>query len=109
MVYPPPPCSDETHATILITCKVCTQEDGQYMMQRVDSARCLACGDDEESIEHFLLHCPSYAHERWSMGPRTNSREKEETANIGNAARRPGHVHPPGELHRRYPSVQKQR
>jgi len=36
-------------------------------MGRVDSARCPACGDDEETPEHFLIHCPSYAHERWAL------------------------------------------
>lgn len=36
-------------------------------IQKVDSARCPACGDEEESIEHFLLKCPSYAHERWPL------------------------------------------
>ncbi len=34
---------------------------------RVDSARCPACGEDEESIEHFLLRCPNYAHKRWPL------------------------------------------
>jgi len=34
---------------------------------KVDSARCPACGEDEESIEHFLLRCPNYAHERWPL------------------------------------------
>jgi len=36
-------------------------------MRRVDSARCPACGDDEETPEHYLFHCPSYAHERWAL------------------------------------------
>jgi ribonuclease HI len=34
---------------------------------RVDKARCPACGADEETIEHFLLACPSYAYERWAL------------------------------------------
>jgi len=33
--------------------------------KKVDSARCPACGTDEESVEHFLLACPGYASERW--------------------------------------------
>ena len=41
-------------------------------MRRVDSARCPACGDDEETPEHFLLHCPSYTHERWALAQRAN-------------------------------------
>jgi len=36
-------------------------------MKRVDSARCPACRDEEESPEHFMLRCPSYAHERWAL------------------------------------------
>jgi ribonuclease HI len=28
-----------------------------------NSARCPACGDPRETVEHFLLHCPKYAHE----------------------------------------------
>ena len=35
--------------------------------KRVDSARCPACGADEETIEHFLLFCPVYAYERWAL------------------------------------------
>jgi len=33
--------------------------------KKVDSARCPACGADEESVEHFLLTCPGYMYERW--------------------------------------------
>jgi ribonuclease HI len=36
-------------------------------INRSDNAWCPACGEDEESIEHFLLRCPSYAHERWTL------------------------------------------
>ena len=36
-------------------------------MRQVDSTRCPACGDDEETLEHFLLHCPSYAHKIWAL------------------------------------------
>jgi len=36
-------------------------------MRQVDSARCPACRDDEETPEHYLLHCPSYVHERWAL------------------------------------------
>jgi len=34
---------------------------------KVDSARCPACGAEDETIEHYLLACPSYAHERWAL------------------------------------------
>jgi ribonuclease HI len=41
----------------------------QYLkrLKRADSARCPACGADKEDTEHFLLHCPGYAHERWAL------------------------------------------
>lgn len=40
-----------------------------YLKQfkRADSARCPMCGADNESIGHFLLTCPGYAHERWAL------------------------------------------
>jgi len=34
---------------------------------KVDSARCPACGADEENITHFLLNCPNYAYKRWNL------------------------------------------
>jgi hypothetical protein len=33
-------------------------------IRRVDSARCPACGADDENITHYLLNCLSYAYER---------------------------------------------
>ena len=36
-------------------------------IRRVDSARCPACGDEEETTEHFMLRCPIYTHERWAL------------------------------------------
>jgi len=41
----------------------------QYLKHigRVDSARCPACGEDTETMEHFLLRCKSYTHERWAL------------------------------------------
>lgn len=38
-----------------------------YRFKRVDNPRCPACGETEETVEHFLLHCPTYAHERWAL------------------------------------------
>jgi len=35
--------------------------------KRTGSSRCPACGAENESISHFLLICPSYAHERWLL------------------------------------------
>jgi hypothetical protein len=45
-------------------------------IQKVDSARCPACGEDEESIEHFLLRCPNYAYERWALARHTGKKRK---------------------------------
>ena len=38
-----------------------------HKFKRVDSPRCPVCGEKEESVEHYLLRCPVYAHERWAM------------------------------------------
>ena len=41
----------------------------QYLNRigRASSARCPACGDESESVEHLLLRCPNYAHKRWEL------------------------------------------
>jgi hypothetical protein len=38
----------------------------QYLNRigRVSSARCPACGNKSETVEHLLLRCPNYAYER---------------------------------------------
>lgn len=53
----------------------------QYLKRvgRIDSARCPACGADEETIEHFLLLCPSYAYERWALGMQARKLGKQLT------------------------------
>jgi hypothetical protein len=28
---------------------------------------CPACPEQNKTVEHFLLHCPGYAHERWAL------------------------------------------
>jgi ribonuclease HI len=38
-----------------------------YKFKLVDSPRCPACGAAVETIHHFLIRCPSYAHERWPL------------------------------------------
>jgi hypothetical protein len=40
----------------------------------VDSPRCPACGDPKETVEHYLLSCPAYAHERWALGKSTKNK-----------------------------------
>ena len=41
----------------------------QYLFRigKVDSARCPACGDEQETTEHLLLRCQSYTHKRWAL------------------------------------------
>ncbi len=51
-------------------------------IQRVDNARCPACREDKESIEHFLLRCPSYAHERWTLTQHASNKCKALTLQI---------------------------
>jgi hypothetical protein len=43
-----------------------------HRFKKVDSDRCPACSDPHETAEHFLIDCPNYAHERWSLTTRTN-------------------------------------
>jgi hypothetical protein len=38
-----------------------------HRFKRVDSTRCPACGAMAETVQHFLLYCPGYAHERWVL------------------------------------------
>ncbi len=33
----------------------------------VDNPRCPACRERDETVEHYLLLCPGYAHEHWAM------------------------------------------
>jgi ribonuclease HI len=42
----------------------------------VDSSRCPACGARPETVRHFLLECPIYAHERWLLKERLSKRKK---------------------------------
>lgn len=38
-----------------------------FKLGKVASAQCPACGEAKETVEHFLLRCPKYAHERWVL------------------------------------------
>ena len=38
-----------------------------HRFKKVESARCPACGGAWETVAHFMLHCPSYAYERWAL------------------------------------------
>ena len=41
----------------------------QYLhrFKKVDNPHCPACGHPKETVEHFLLYCPKYAHEHWPI------------------------------------------
>lgn len=47
----------------------------QYLFRfhRVDNPRSLACRHPKETVEHFILHCPKYTHERWNLFRRAGS------------------------------------
>ena len=53
----------------------------QYLKRigKVDSAQCPACGENEETIEHYLLTCPNYAHERWALTQKAKKLRKQLT------------------------------
>ena len=38
-----------------------------HRFKKVDSARCPACGAQKETVEHFILKCPKFDHERWPL------------------------------------------
>ena len=38
-----------------------------HRFKKVDSAHCPACGEEQETAEHFMLRCPNYEHERWAL------------------------------------------
>ena len=50
-----------------------------HKFKRTDKANCPACGDENETIAHFLLHCPMYAFERWALAKHVKKRRKELT------------------------------
>lgn len=45
-----------------------------HKFKKVDSPRCPACGHPKETVEHFLVYCPKYAHERWPIRNRFGGR-----------------------------------
>lgn len=51
----------------------------KIQLNLVDSARCPTCGAGSKTVRHFLLHCPSYAHERWSLEKSLNKINKHLT------------------------------
>ena len=56
-------------ASLIFQLRVGHAPTNQYLhrFKKVDSSRCPACGHPKETTDHFLLHCPKYAHERWPL------------------------------------------
>ena len=50
-----------------------------YRFKRTDKANCPACGVDVESVAHYLLNCPIYAHERWALARQVKKMRKNMT------------------------------
>ena len=36
-------------------------------MSIVDTDICIKCGEEKETVEHFIKHCPVYARQRWEI------------------------------------------
>lgn len=53
-----------------------------HRFKRTDKASCLAYGDDEKNTAHFLLHCLSYAHERWLLEKHVWKKRKHMTLEV---------------------------
>ena len=47
-----------------------------YKFKLVDKPQCPACGDSKEDMDHFLLKCPAYAHERWALSQSAKKKKK---------------------------------
>ncbi len=48
-------------------------------INKVDKERCPACRASSETVRHFLLECPGYAHKRWILEKHLNKRQKSLT------------------------------
>jgi hypothetical protein len=47
-----------------------------YRFKCVDRPSCPACGENDETIAHFLLTCPNYGHERWALARQVRKKQK---------------------------------
>ena len=48
-------------------------------INKVDTTQCAACSASSETIVHFLLECPGYAHERWTLEVRLMKKRRKMT------------------------------
>ena len=56
-------------ASLIFQLRVGHAPINQYLhrFQKIESPSCPACGHPKETVEHFLIQCPKYAHERWPL------------------------------------------
>jgi ribonuclease HI len=57
-----------------------------HRITKADSPTCPTCGQDDETVHHYLFDCPTWKHERWSMG-RTMGRDSKSARRILNSQR----------------------
>jgi len=50
-----------------------------YKFKRMDKDNCPACGTENETITHYLLHCTHYAFKRWGLAQQAKKRHKNMT------------------------------
>jgi len=48
-----------------------------HRFKRTDKANCPACGEENKTIAHFLLHCTKYAFKRWALIQQVKKRWKD--------------------------------
>ena len=56
-----------------------------HRFKKVNSPHCPACGHPKETPEHYLLQCPSYAHERWPILNQSGGRPPKITNLLSNS------------------------
>ena len=68
-------------ASLIFQLRVGHAPVNQYLhrFKKVDSPRCPACRHLKETVEHFILQCPKYAHKRWSLLRNAGSRHPKLT------------------------------
>jgi ribonuclease HI len=54
-----------------------------HRFKRAASTSCPACGYHSKLLQHFLLNCPIYAHERWPLLTANNSRNRDFAILVG--------------------------
>ena len=47
-----------------------------YRFKLIDKPQCPACGGSKEDVDHFLLKCLAYAHERWALAQSAKKKKK---------------------------------